>query len=71
MIRSYQWRSLTLLDHRIPVLNDKNIQIIKESWGHCCERRPQRGMIMHTESASYLSRLEHQRRDTLFMQTNY
>ena len=24
-----------LLDHRIAVLNDKNVQIIEESWGHC------------------------------------
>ena len=31
----------------------------------------QHGLVMHTEYASYLSRLEHQRRDMQFKRTNY
>ena len=43
---------------------DKNIQIIGAWWGHCSGHGPQRGLIVHTESASFLSRVEHQQRDT-------
>ena len=59
-----RWRSLALLEHRIAVLNRKNIRNFTESSVRCCGRRPQRRLIMHTEYVSYLSRLEHERRDT-------
>ena len=46
------------------MLNGKNIQTIAESGVPCSGGGSQHGMSMHTEYVSYLSKLEHQGRDT-------